>query len=343
MEEPAAQFQTVNMKNLLVEDGCKVGQSVKKRRRFENSYPHPAHGLPAVLRWQLGWGPRETSFISPDPLPPYRPEFSPPGDFTRPVVEQFQLTWIGHSSFLIQHRGRNLLTDPIFGNCQPFPLARLRRVAPPGVPFAALPKIHDVLISHCHYDHLDAPTIKRLGAVPNYWMPSGLSPWFRRRGIQSAREMAWWQSAALADDLEIHCVPAQHFAARGPFDRNRTHWCGWVLRSAQRIIYFAGDTGYCPVFHEIGERFGGFDLAMIPIGAYRPRWIMQPVHVDPNEAVQIHLDIRSRQSVACHWGTFALTDEPLNEPPAVLRQVLAKHGLPPEQFRTLRFGETVVI
>ena len=331
------------MKKLPAEDDRKIGQFEKNERRFKNGYAHEAHGLPAVLRWQLGLGRAELPLISPDRLPPYQPQSCSPGSFTRPVAEKVQLTWIGHSSFLVQHRGRNILTDPIFGNCQPLPLSRLRRVAPPGVPFTALPKIHDVLISHCHYDHLDAPTIKRLGAAPNYWLPGGLSSWFRRRGIQSSREMAWWQSASLAHDLEIHCVPAQHFAARSPFDRNRTHWCGWVLRSAERTIYFAGDTGYCPVFREIGKRFGGVDLAMIPIGAYRPRWIMQPMHVDPHEAVQIHLDICSRQSVACHWGTFALTDEPLNEPPAVLRQALASRGLPPAQFRTLRFGETIVI
>ena len=145
------------------------------------------------------------------------------------------------------------------------------------------------------------------------------------------------------DGWEIHCVPAQHFAARTPFDRDRTHWCGWVLRTAERTVYFAGDTGYCPIFKEIGERFGGFDLAMIPIGAYRPRWIMQSIHVDPNEAVQIHRDVRSRRSVACHWGTFRLTDEPLNEPPAVLRQAVAERGLPAEEFRALKFGETIVV
>ena len=214
---------------------------------------------------------------------------------------------------------------------------------PPGIPFEGLPPIHDVLISHSHYDHLDAPTIERLGSMPNYWLPSGLGAWFHRRGIRQRRELAWWESVHVADDLELHCVPAQHFAARTPFDRDRTHWCGWVLRSPSRSLYFAGDTGYCPVFKEIGQRFGGFDLAMIPIGAYRPRWIMQPMHVDPFEAVQIHLDVRSRQSVACHWGTFPMTDEPLNEPPAALQQAMSARGLPPEQFRVLGFGETIVI
>ena len=143
--------------------------------------------------------------------------------------------------------------------------------------------------------------------------------------------------------MEIHCVPAQHFAARGLFDRNGTHWCGWVVRTSERSVYFAGDTGYCPVFKEIGARFGGFDLALIPIGAYRPRWLMKPMHVDPEEAVQIHLDVRSRGSVAGHWGTFTLTDEPLNEPPLLLQRVLAQRSLPPGEFRVLNFGESIEV
>jgi N-acyl-phosphatidylethanolamine-hydrolysing phospholipase D len=313
-------------------------------RKYKNSHPHPEHGFRDVLRWQLGFGPREVSPFAPGELPPYQPQSCAPAKaiLVETDPERIQLTWIGHSTFLIRHRGRNILTDPIFGDCDPpLSLARLRRVAPPGLPFQSLPRIHDVLISHCHYDHLDASTIKRLGNGPNYWLPAGLARWFQRRGINRFQQMDWWQSATVFEGIEIHCVPAQHFAARGLFDRNRTLWCGWVIRSSDRAIYFAGDTGYCPVFKEIGAGFGGFDLAMIPIGAYRPRWLMRPMHVDPDEAVQIHLDVLSRQSVACHWGTFALTDEPLNEPPRLLERALAARLIPPEKFRVLRFGETV--
>jgi N-acyl-phosphatidylethanolamine-hydrolysing phospholipase D len=315
-------------------------------KKYTNSHPHPAHGLLDVLRWQLGFGPREVSPFAASEPPSFQPQSCPPSKnyLTQPDLNRVQLTWIGHSTFLIQHRGRNILTDPIFGNCgPPLPLSRLRRVMPPGLPFQSLPQIHDVLISHCHYDHLDASTIKRLGDQPNYWLPAGLASWFQRRGITRCRQMDWWQSANLSEGIEIHCVPAQHFAARGLFDRDQTHWCGWVIRSSDQAIYFAGDTGYCPVFQEIGSRFGGFDLAMIPIGAYRPRWLMQPMHVDPHEAVQIHIDVRSRQSVACHWGTFALTDEPLNEPPRLLERELARRVVSPTSFRALRFGETIEI
>lgn len=314
-----------------------------KGKKFTNTYPHEAHGLLDVVRWQLGLGPVEPPYVPKGQLRPYEPQICSPDHLTPPPPEKIRLTWIGHSTFLIQHRGRNILTDPIFGNCQPLPVPKLRRVVPPGIFLEALPEIHNVLISHCHYDHLDAPTIERLGEIPNYLLPGGLAPWFHRRGIRRCHEMGWWQSAFLGESLEIHCVPSQHFAARGPFDRDRTHWCGWVLHTPERTVYFAGDTGYCPVFKKIGERFGGVDLAMIPIGAYRPRWLMQPMHVDPFEAVQIHLDIRSRQSVACHWGTFHLTDEPLGEPPAVLQQALTSRNLPAEQFRVLRFGETITV
>lgn len=207
-----------------------------------------------------------------------------------------------------------------------------------------MPPVHEVLISHCHYDHLDEPSVRWLGMaenLPRFWLPSGLGGWFRRKQIDQFQELAWWQSTAIESDLEIHSVPAQHFAARGPFDRNRTHWCGWVLRSAGRTIYFAGDTGYCPGFRKIGKRFGGIDLALIPIGAYRPRWLMRPIHADPFEAVKIHQDVQSRFSVAGHWGTFRLTDEPIDEPPRLLQAALAEQNLSPKDFALLRPGQTI--
>ena len=310
---------------------------------YNNSHPHAEHGLMDVLRWKLGLVPRGSPPLAPGERTSFRPRPAAlaANPLPQPDADGIQLTWIGHSTFLIQYRGRNLLTDPIFGDSGPLPLRGLRRAAPPGRPLSSLPPIHDVLISHCHYDHLDAPTIRQLGSRPNYWLPAGLAGWFRRRGITRCQQMDWWQSTALFTGMEIHCVPAQHFSARGPFDRNRTHWCGWVIRGSNRNLYFAGDTGYCPVFKEIGARLGGFDLAIIPIGAYRPRWLMQPMHVDPHEAVQIHLDVGSRQSVACHWGTFALTDEPLDEPPRLLSRALSERRVAPEAFRALTFGETI--
>ena len=146
---------------------------------------------------------------------------------------------------------------------------------------------------------------------------------------------------ALSPEIAIHSVPAQHGSGRTPFDRNRSHWCGWVIESAKRTIYFAGDTGYSPSFTDIGGRFGGFDITILPIGVYKPRWLMKPVHLDPADAVQAHLDLKSRLSVACHFGTFQLTDEPLGEPPALLACQLGLKRIDPASFRVLDAGQTI--
>ena len=316
---------------------------------YQNTFPQPPPNFGNILRWKLKLGPREENQsdftgVTMEKLVAAKPDLK---TIHQPNPEQIQVTWIGHSTFLIQHRQRNILTDPIFGDClTPVPGIRLRRASLPGLTFDQLPLIQDVLISHNHYDHLDAPTVRRLAklsAETRFWLPSGLSAWFRKKQIANVRELAWWKSSAFAKEIEIHAVPAQHFAARGPFDRNHTHWCGWVLSDGGRKIYFAGDTGYSAEFKEIGRRFGGMEISLIPIGAYNPRWIMRSVHTNPAEAVQIHQDVRSRLSLASHWGTFQLTDEPLNEPPALLNQALAKQGLEPKAFRALQPGETVTI
>ena len=314
-------------------------------KRFRNIHAHQPHNLLGVLRWKLGLAGRDRPaqlFREPVPNGPAVPASDASLSAT-PVKEQIRLTWIGHSTFLLQHQDRNVLTDPIFGSCQPLPIGGLRRVSPPGLSLDRLPRIHDVLISHSHYDHLDAATVRALGNGVRYWVPEGLSGWFRKRGIHSCQELRWWESAPLSDEITIHGVPAQHASGRSAFDRDRTHWCGWVLQSSERAIYFAGDTGYSPLFHEIGRRFGGFDLAMIPIGAYRPAWLMGPMHLNPAEAVKVHIDVASRLSVACHWGTFQLTDEPLNEPPFLLVQELTEQHIDPQTFRVLRLGGTIEV
>jgi N-acyl-phosphatidylethanolamine-hydrolysing phospholipase D len=312
--------------------------------RFRNSSPHASHNLLGVLRWKLGIARDDAPSFQPRDVAPAEPAFHAAGAELSevPARERIRATWIGHSTFLLQHQGRNILTDPILGNCAPFPIGGLRRSTPPGMSLDSLPPIHDVLISHSHYDHLDASTIRTLGREVCYWVPAGLSAWFRKRGFNSCQELGWWQSAALSDRITIHSVPAQHASGRSPFDRDMTHWCGWVLKSSDRSIYFVGDSGYsAPLFQEIGYRLGGFDLALIPIGAYRPRWLMQPMHLDPAEAVQVHVDVASHRSLACHWGTFRLTDEPLDEPPTLLRQELAARQIDPSNFRVLRPGESI--
>lgn len=201
-----------------------------------------------------------------------------------------------------------------------------------------------VFISHDHYDHLDEATIKalhrRFGDALRFCVPHGLAKWFRNRGIHNLTELNWWQSAQVGGG-EAFCVPAQHFSGRGPFDKNASVWCGWIFDISGYRFYFAGDTGYGEVFKTIGEIFSPIDLALLPIGAYDPRWFMAPVHVAPEEAVQIHKDIGARQSVAMHWGAFVLTDEPMDEPPARLRQALTQQNIAEHAFCVMEHGEVL--
>ncbi len=360
-----------------------------KRTKFRNLHPHSAHDFVGVVRWKLGLAPEDASpalvagassesgkaipssapspeIASPAPLSQLEESGiteSPATQIPAPQIlatqilatqmlaTQIRVTWIGHSTFLLQHQGLNILTDPIFGDCQPLPVGRMRRSSAPGICLADLPPIHHVLVSHSHYDHLDAPAIRALNTRAKqdgtqFWVPEGLSAWFHRRGIANCHELAWGQCARLSEEVTLYSVPAQHGSARTLFDRNRSHWCGWVLESAGnpgRRIYFAGDTGYSPIFREIGDRFGGFDLSLIPIGCYNPRWLMQPVHLNPADAVQVHIDVKSRLSIACHWGTFRLADEPLEEPPALLAHELTQAHIDPAKFRAIRPGESLEI
>jgi len=300
-----------------------------------------------VLRWNLGFGPREQPAVDPVRVPGGAAPWIAPdcARINAPPPEAVQFTWVGHSTWLIQAGGLNLLTDPIWSeHCAPVPHPRIRRRVAPGVPFDRLPHIDLVLLSHAHYDHCDVPTLRRLGEVPAYAVPRGLAPLVRRCGATTLQEAEWGETLAFGA-VRLTCLPAQHFTARTGFDRNRTLWCGWLIEVAGRRIYFAGDTGFAPFFGELGPWFratGGIDVALLPIGAYQPRWFMTPVHCTAAEAVEIHRLIGARQSLAMHWGTFVLTEEPLREPPLLLADTLQARGMPPAQFRTLAVGETTL-
>jgi len=257
-------------------------------------------------------------------------------------------TWIGHATVLMQIDGINLLTDPHFSQrASPVQWAGPRRVVPPGVALDELPPIHVVLISHDHYDSLDHDSIRRLrerhgGAETRFMVPLGLKHWFQRRGITNVTELDWWQHSSHGR-MRITAVPTQHWSKRRLFSRNRTLWAGWAVHTPDFRFLFVGDTGYTTAFQRVGAELGPFDLAAIPIGAYEPRWFMANHHVAPEQALLIHRDVRARRSIAIHWGTFVLTDEPLDEPPRRLREALQRDGLPMDAFRVLLHGETIEI
>jgi N-acyl-phosphatidylethanolamine-hydrolysing phospholipase D len=306
------------------------------RRGFRNNHPHENHG-PAqflkVLR-EFRRGPRDTPT-------PARAANDPAA--LRSNRSRSTLTWIGHSTFLVQVNGLNVLTDPHFTErASPVGWAGPRRHSAPGLALEDLPPVDVVVISHNHYDHLDEGSVRRLARrhpAALFAAPLGLRRWLARRGVARAIELDWWQAHA-EGGWTMTAVPAQHFSGRTPTDRNRTLWCGWVLETGGRRLYFAGDTGYSPDFADIGARFAPIDLALIPIGAYDPRWFMRPVHVNPEEAVRIHRDVGARWSVGMHWGTFRLTTEPMDEPPLKLQEALRDADLPRGQFQVMALGET---
>ena len=249
------------------------------------------------------------------------------------------VTWIGHATFLLKLDGATFLTDPMFSKrASPVSFAGPPRLVAPGVPLDALPRVDFALVSHDHYDHADLPSLRALAkrGTPIV-VPKGMADVVRAAGGE-ATELRWWEHADVAG-LRVHCVPAQHFSGRGLTDRNRRLWAGWVVEGRSRRFYHAGDTGYFGGFAEIGRRLGPIDLAAIPIGAYRPSAMMRPVHLDPEEAVQAALDLGASRVVGMHFGTFDLTDEPLDEPPARFLAEAEERGLG-ERASVLRVGES---
>ena len=301
-------------------------------RRFFN--PNGANGqgfrmVPRMLRT-----PR-TPWPARVPVEPRRPP--------TPKPDEVVITFVGHASYLIQAGTISLLTDPVYSDrASPLRFAGPRRVRAPGVRFDDLPAISLVLLSHNHYDHCDLRTLRALDRrfAPRLVTPLGNGRLLRSAGIGQVEELDWWQPATSAP-LPITLVPAQHFSARHLLDRNRALWGGFLIEAGGQRILFAGDTGYGPHFREIGARLGPIDLALLPIGAYEPRWFMKDIHMNPAEAVQAHLDLAAGRSIAMHFGTFQLTPEGIDEPPRELAKALGERGLPAEQFQAVEVGESV--
>ena len=272
------------------------------------------------------------------------------------------VTWIGHITVLAQMGGLNILTDPVFSDrCFPVQWAGPKRQTPPGLQPDELPHIDVVLLSHNHYDHMDEGSLlalsKQAGGSPLFITPLGHQRWFARRGIHRVVELDWWDTHVLdATDhsarIPVTLTPAQHWSARTATDALRSLWGGFAVMAPDCHLFFAGDTGYSKDFIDIRQHFaraqtpelgGGFDIALLPIGAYEPRWFMKDQHVNPEEAVQIFHDLGCKQAMAVHWGTFELTDEALDEPPRALALAKQKTGLQADRFSTLAIGETMKI
>ena len=280
----------------------------------------------------------------------------PEVDFLRANRVETTLTWIGHSSFLLQLGGRNILVDPVFSRrVSPVQFAGPLRHQPPGLSIAQLPPIDVVVISHNHFDHLDRPSVRAVaqqaGGPPLFLVPSGVDAWLEREvpGVrasgtgQTVHGLEWNQDRRIATptgDLEFHFLPVQHWSSRSALRRNDTPWGSWAIVHPSFRFWYSGDLGYSDDPRRIGERFGGFDLAAIGIGAYEPRWFMRTQHINPDEAVQVMLDVRATAAIGVHWGTFPLSDESLDQPPKDLAAALVTRGIPAERFTVMRHGET---
>ncbi len=301
--------------------------------RFFNPHAPQGKTLEDVRRWRQMRQKESWPDHIDDPI------FPPPG---RAAHDHISATFIGHSTFLVQIGGICVLTDPIWSKrCSPVFFAGPRRVRQPGQRLNALPRVDLLLVTHNHYDHMDLPTLRRVRArwAPEVATGLGNARHLAKADIRSADELDWWQSTELAG-ARVTYVPAQHFSSRGLYDRNQCLWGGFVIEAGGAVVYFAGDSGYCPHFAEIGQRFPRIDLALLPIGAYEPRWFMRQQHVNPEEAVRAHLDLRARRSIGMHFGTFQLTDEAIDAPVLALREARSREGLSEADFDVLAFGET---
>jgi L-ascorbate metabolism protein UlaG (beta-lactamase superfamily) len=259
------------------------------------------------------------------------------------AIDDIAVTFVNHATFLIQIGGIAILTDPIWSErASMLRWAGPRRVRQPGVAFDDLPKIDLILLSHNHYDHLDLATLKRLRQAfsPTVLVAAGDARLVGPLGFKDMRELDWWDEAPIGEELRITFVPAQHTSARGLLDRQRSLWGGYMIKSRGRLIYFSGDSGYSKHFSDIKLRLGSPEIAMLGIGAYEPRWFMEPIHMNPAEAVRAHNDLGAKHSIGMHFGTFQLTPEAIDQPQADLKAALFRSGISDREFATLHEGET---
>lgn len=303
-------------------------------RKFVNQR---VYGPRSFWQWQMSSDPGkwsdEWANAAPAEPPPER-------------VDDLRVTFINHSTFLIQVDGINILTDPVYSyRTSPVGFAGPRRYRPPGIRFEDLPPIDVVIISHNHYDHLDLDTLRRLEEEHNPRIYAGLGNGllFEREGLNYTRDLDWWQPVSLDDETLLWAVPGQHFSGRGLDDRNETLWLGFVIESPRGMIYFAGDTGYGPHFEQIYERFGPMRLSVLPIGAYKPRWFMRAAHISPLEAARAHLVLRSQTTVGSHYGTFPLADDSQLAPRLEMERIYEMTSIGRDEFQVLYNGDSLEV
>lgn len=321
----------------------------KKRGRFAN--PHSGssrRSLVDIILWQLGYYDDKKALNK-------RPKtFRYPNEKERVIKKAPTVTWINHSTFLVQVGNLSLLTDPIWSDrCSPLSFLGPKRKHAPPLTLENLPQIDLVLLSHDHYDHFDKKTLLKLGKLyPGIiWVvPLGLKKRLHKLGFQHIIEMKWWEKTQIhvqGEEVVITAVPTQHFSGRGLWDKNRTLWTGFVVdflqkKGKEKRLYFVGDTGYnAKDFKNIGKAFGTMDLSLIPIGTYEPKAFMDPVHISPTKAATIHDEVGSLLSIGMHWKTFRLSSEELEQPPYDLYCALKKRGIDPKTFRVLEVGQTI--
>jgi L-ascorbate metabolism protein UlaG (beta-lactamase superfamily) len=245
-------------------------------------------------------------------------------------------TWIGHSTFLIQLNGLNILTDPVWAQRMGFQ----KRLTEPGLALGDLPEINAVVISHGHYDHLDFPTLKKLKGNPQFFVPVGMKSLFVRKGYKKVIDMNWWDQVEY-EGILVHFVPAQHWTRRSMTDTNTSHWGGFVFESPDETMYFVGDTGYFSGFKKIGQRFN-IDTVFMPIGAYEPEWFMRVSHINPEDSIKAFLELEAKVFVPMHYGAYRLADDTGPEALDRLYREWEKLNLPAQQLKVLKIGETVI-
>jgi N-acyl-phosphatidylethanolamine-hydrolysing phospholipase D len=321
------------------------------RNGFVNNYPpNPAFARPetgVVESWVSRIRNWTTPAPSREPLQPLQPVNADLG-FIHSNTDTPSLTWIGHATFLLQTgSGINILTDPVFEDrASPVQFAGPKRHQPPGLAIVDLPHIDAILLSHSHYDHLSLASLRNLyaqkGGAPTLYAPLGVDRWLAENitdgDLTHIVRMDWWDKVTLKD-MEIHLLPVQHWSARTPWDRSESLWGAFALRRPGFSFFFSGDLGYSKDIADIAARFNGFDLAAIGIGSYRPDWYRNS-HVNPEEAIRIHKELRIKRSFGMHWGTFPTGEEPLDQPLEDLAIARTVHGLTENEFMVLRHGET---